>query len=1036
MRYFLGWWYLLGLLMAIIGILIAYSEHESGPFRTLVTVSLAGAGIWLFSRVVGVYIRDYETVFMWRVIAYTVAIFSPLAIGGMCISAGGGMFRLPRKYLLTSIALWSAGVPVFLYGLISGKIIIWVKLYPYGMADVYGPWHRAFDTWLIASALVALAILWGTWKAVPKKTPFAKGTAVLGLSILIPLLSSLVPILAPSAAAWSAISPVSISIVFSFLLIFAGLWMLRPPALPYSLASEALSRLSGLTVLMIGLDGRIVWTSRKHAPDNVPRLVGINISELPDVIGVKAPPKWKNLWRDPAGNISTELTSPGGKAFSVRTAPMRDSRWKPYARLIVIQEITAYKEAMENLSRRSEALQDLAEIGREMYVVNEGLDSLLSLILKRTKRIFRADDSILYLFDPKRKSLRTFPGTGEDPGGEEIFLNAFQDRHGKGALEKITLERQPLLLKDYQTWPERRDDEDTRHLRAVMGVPLTYQGNFLGILSLSSRTPGKFDYDDLELLELFSHQAAAAIRNVYLYREIKQSEQEIKQILDNASDAICLLDSDLRILETNKEAESLFGRTQEELYGRTYCEFLTPESRESASSACENLARRESVRWKVLEVARPDGSQAVVELNASMLSDNRVIAVFRDISGRLKAEESIRRREEELRTLHKVALEISKPRPLREMIPLIVRKGVEMVGGQGGGLYLLDEERQMLRLQYVLDPLGRELAHRDQPISEGIAGKVARSGKVSFLNNYDKWEGRAETWKDVYFSSIIAVPLVWEGKVIGVQTVAGEAKERPFNEEDAHLLSLFAQYVATVIVRQRTVERMEANQRKLNLLYRMSKLLSESLDMDEVLAVALDQTMSAVRADAGVVWMSQTKDGQQILVPTLIKGVPEKWYESLYFAPGEGTIGSAFADGKPLYVRDVMNSPFWREKNFQGVVGDAIAFPLLSQGEAKGVLEVYNMAGNGNFPEPDTKLLSALQDLLEAAFTNAYLHQQTQSLLSKLEAEVEERTKELKKKQAELKRLSYLMMGREARMMELKTEIRKLRLQVRDDERK
>jgi len=941
------------------------------------------------------------------------------------------MLRLPKKYAIPLLLLWGGGGLVFLYGLVSGKLIEGVARYPYGIDDVYGPWHMAFGVWGAVSAGLVVLLLALTARKLPTGSPFYKGTVILALSILIPMLCSTVSYLVLPSMGIRMFPLASVALVFSLILVFTGIWMLKPPTVPYSLASSALSRLTDTLVLLVGLDGKIIWSSHRDPrffPD-LPGLTGLDLDRLPETLGIEAPPKWQNLWRDPSSYGTTEMLDPkNGRAFSVHVMPMEERQWKPYARLLVIREITAYKEMLETLVKRSRVLQDLVEIGRELYTTNETLEGLLSLILRSAREIFGADSSVIYLADEENGTLREILRQG---GTSRLAEPQPLDReHLKGFLGKVALERRPMMLEDYQSWPERIDEPDTKEIRAIMGVPLLYRGNFLGALNLCARTPGVFSYEDLELLELFSNQAAAAIRNVRLYQEMQRSKTEARQLVENASDAILLLGQDLRIEKTNREAENLLGGTREGLLGKTLCDLLSDESRKAAREAWRKIRESGSIRWLPLEVVRNDGSRVPVELNASLQEGNRVIAVLRDISGRLKAEESIRRRERELRTLHEVALEISAPRPLEELIPLIVRKGVEMLGGAGGGLYLLDEENQMLRLQYVLDPLERDLGQRDLPLNEGLAGMVARTGEVLFVNNYDRWEKRSEKWKDIYFSSIIAAPLIWRGKVIGVQTVAGEVQERAFNEEDAHLLSLFAQYVATVIARQQTFEEMEADRRKLALLYRISKLLSGSLDMDKVLSVALEQIMVALHADAGVVWMArEDEDGREVLVPDLVKGVPEKWYRSMRFLPGEGTVGSVFLEKNILYVEDVMESGHWQRKDFPSVVGDVVTFPLLSQGEAKGVLEVFNLEGRKRFREEDMELFQALQDLLEASFTNAYLYRQMQDLLGKLEDEVTLRTQEVRKKQAELERLSSLMMGREARMMELKLEIRQLRFQ-------
>jgi GAF domain-containing protein len=79
----------------------------------------------------------------------------------------------------------------------------------------------------------------------------------------------------------------------------------------------------------------------------------------------------------------------------------------------------------------------------------------------------------------------------------------------------------------------REIDRSTRHTtRDLVCVPLkTTEGRVLGVMEVLNRRQGEFDDDDLEVLEILSAQAAAAIETATLYARVLQAEVEKEQFM-------------------------------------------------------------------------------------------------------------------------------------------------------------------------------------------------------------------------------------------------------------------------------------------------------------------------------------------------------------------------------------------------------------------------------------------------------------------------------------------------------------------------
>ncbi len=96
---------------------------------------------------------------------------------------------------------------------------------------------------------------------------------------------------------------------------------------------------------------------------------------------------------------------------------------------------------------------------------------------------------------------------------------------------------------------------------------------------------------------------------------------------------------------------------------------------------------------------------------------------------------------------------------------------------------------------------------------EGIAGTVAQSGQPIFIpdvNQDPRFAGRVDTQTGFVTRSIIALPLLIRGEVIGVFEVVNVAEERFFREKYLPHLTILADYVAIAVDNVRNLQRLEA----------------------------------------------------------------------------------------------------------------------------------------------------------------------------------------------------------------------------------
>ena len=136
-----------------------------------------------------------------------------------------------------------------------------------------------------------------------------------------------------------------------------------------------------------------------------------------------------------------------------------------------------------------------------------------------------------------------------------------------------------------------------------------------------------------------------------------------------------------------------------------------------------------------------------------------------------------------------------------------------LLPAENWSLLLLDPQTQELYFAVTvgLDPESVKTI-RLQP-GEGIAGAVAQSGKPIFIPEVDKdprFAARVDAVTGFGTRSIIALPLVVRGEVIGVIEVINVEDEEFFREKYLPHLSIIADYVAIAVDNVRNLQKLQA----------------------------------------------------------------------------------------------------------------------------------------------------------------------------------------------------------------------------------
>jgi hypothetical protein len=139
-------------------------------------------------------------------------------------------------------------------------------------------------------------------------------------------------------------------------------------------------------------------------------------------------------------------------------------------------------------------------------------------------------------------------------------------------------------------------------------------------------------------------------------KEVIESEEKLKRILDSSPDAITVTDLNGNIIECNQATSMLHGFKKKELIGKNALELFSPKDLERAKESLKKTLELESVKNLEYTLLTKDGREFPAELSACLIRDTSgnplsFVAITKDITERKRAEEALKENEEKYRNV-------------------------------------------------------------------------------------------------------------------------------------------------------------------------------------------------------------------------------------------------------------------------------------------------------------------------------------------------------------------------------------------------
>ncbi len=127
-------------------------------------------------------------------------------------------------------------------------------------------------------------------------------------------------------------------------------------------------------------------------------------------------------------------------------------------------------------------------------------------------------------------------------------------------------------------------------------------------------------------------------------------------------------------------------------------------------------------------------------------------------------------------------------------------------------LMIMENDQKTLKIKKTFGITGVDLKNVKVKVGKGIAGSVAASGRPLLIKNIEEELTQLNVkspQNQFYTNSLLSVPLITQGKVIGVINVNNKKNGQSFVSADEQLLSIIGVEIAVTIQRSYLVAQLE-----------------------------------------------------------------------------------------------------------------------------------------------------------------------------------------------------------------------------------
>jgi len=337
-----------------------------------------------------------------------------------------------------------------------------------------------------------------------------------------------------------------------------------------------------------------------------------------------------------------------------------------------------------------------------------------------------------------------------------------------------------------------------------------------------------------------------------------------------------------------------------------------------------------------------------------------------------------RDRERELEAIVSVSSKLRNAKTLEEMFSHLLEQTLMLIEAEAGSIWLYDSTSEMIELK-TQRGWNEEYIGSSYKLGEGIPGLVVKLGKAIVAREFHDDpqvtdENRNQIPKGIGGA---CVPLHAEDNIVGVMFI-NVTLPRELTKGEIRILHALAEIGGNSIHRMYLYEQTIKQLERLAALRSIDLAISSVFDLQITLTILINEVIKQLNVDAASVLLIQAGSGRLEYVAG--QGFYTHKIEATSQRIGQGNASRAVIERHIIEVPDLttytgkfMRAQLLAEEDFVSYY----AVPLISKGEVKGVLEIFNRSRLN----PDREWLDFLETLggqTAIAIENSILFQDLQ----------------------------------------------------------
>ncbi|MGA2286778.1 MAG: PAS domain S-box protein, partial [Dehalococcoidia bacterium] len=299
---------------------------------------------------------------------------------------------------------------------------------------------------------------------------------------------------------------------------------------------------------------------------------------------------------------------------------------------------------------------------------------------------------------------------------------------------------------------------------------------------------------------------------------LRESEEKYRQLVEKLQEGVWAIDKDANTTFANPRMAEILGCTVSEMLGRHVYSFMDEPGRELTRVKLERRRQGVSEQYE-LEFLRKDGTKVHTSLATNPVTDRNgsyigAVAAVTDITDKKQTDEEIANRLKMEYAIAQASTLLAGPEDIDAGLDLALRILGEAFGADRAHIFLFrDNDTRMDNTSEWcapgVEPQIDDLQDIDCTAIPWWMGKLAQNDPIIMTDTSaapPDAVAAKKSWKALNIRSLLAVPLLSDGKPIGYVRFANMESASNEREEDIRLLRLASESITSFIERQRAGE--------------------------------------------------------------------------------------------------------------------------------------------------------------------------------------------------------------------------------------